>query len=69
MPKPGPDPSHKYSVIVTSHGKPKLWTWEIQRVPPLPSKNPRADQSFISEKAAKLAGEKALHLFLQLQSH
>jgi hypothetical protein len=57
-------PYNSYSVVVEAAGRPKLWTWEIRREPPLGIKL-KAESGFSSEQAAKLAGEKALYAFLQ----
>jgi hypothetical protein len=60
MPEDRPKIPHRYSVVVKRHGPEllKLWTWEIQRVPELGVK--LYERGFLSEAAAKLAGEKAL---------
>jgi hypothetical protein len=53
----------QYFVVTRSHGRPPLWTWEIQRRPKeLGIKVCGAD--FKAESAAKLAGDKALVAFL-----
>jgi hypothetical protein len=53
----------QYSVVTRIHGRPPLWTWEIQRRPKeLGIKVYSTD--FKTESAAKLAGEKALVAFL-----
>jgi hypothetical protein len=53
----------QYFVVTRSHGRPLLWTWEIQRRPKeLGIKLCGTD--FKTESAAKLAGEKALAAFL-----
>jgi len=50
---------NEYFVSVTISGKPPQWQWEIKRRPkPLGIK--LYANGFRSEKAAKLAGEKAL---------
>jgi hypothetical protein len=55
--------SNEYFVVITSRGRPPIWTWEIQRRPkPLGVKFSGVD--FKTESAAKLAGEKALMEFL-----
>jgi len=54
---------NEYSVSITSSGKPPQWQWEIKRRPkPLGIK--LYANGFRSEKAAKLAGEKALRKLL-----
>jgi hypothetical protein len=51
--------SGDYFVVTRPHGRPPVWTWEIQRRPkPLGVKLSGGD--FKTESAAKLAGEKAL---------
>ena len=53
----------EYFVSITSSGKPPQWQWEIKRRPkPLGIK--LYANGFRSEKAAKLAGEKALRELL-----
>ena len=53
----------QYFVVTSIHGRPPLWTWEIQRRPKeLGIKVNGTD--FKTESAAKLAGEKALVAFL-----
>ena len=53
----------QYFVVTRSHGRPAVWTWEIQRRPqPLGVKLSGA--AFKTESAAKLAGERALVAFL-----
>jgi hypothetical protein len=50
---------NEYFVALTSSGKPPQWQWEIKGRPkPLGIK--LCANGFITEKAAKLAGEKAL---------
>lgn len=53
-----------YVVVTNSHGRPPVWTWEIQR-----RSSPLGVRlyggGFKTEFAAKLAGEKALGEFLQ----
>ena len=54
---------NEYFVSITRGGKPPTWQWEIKRRPkPLGVKI--YANSFKSEKAAKLAGEKALRELL-----
>jgi hypothetical protein len=54
---------NEYFVSVTISGKPPQWQWEIKRRPkPLGIK--LYANGFRSEKAAKLAGEKALRELL-----
>ena len=54
---------NEYFVSVTISGKPPQWQWEIKRRPkPLGIK--LYANGFKSEKAAKLAGEKALRELL-----
>jgi hypothetical protein len=54
---------NEYFVSVTSSGMPPQWQWEIKRRPkPLGIK--LYANGFRSEKAAKLAGEKALRELL-----
>jgi hypothetical protein len=54
---------NEYFVSITSSGKPPQWQWEIKRRPkPLGIK--LYANGFNSEKAAKLAGEKALRELL-----
>jgi hypothetical protein len=53
----------QYFVVTRSHGRPLLWTWEIERRPKeLGIKLYGTD--FKTESAAKLLGEKALVAFL-----
>jgi hypothetical protein len=49
----------QFSVVTRSHGRPPVWTWEIQRRP-----IQLGGTDFETESAAKLAGEKALVAFL-----
>jgi hypothetical protein len=59
-----PAKAPQYSVAVTAYGRErKRWSWEIRRVPELGAN--LYGEGFRSESAAKLAGEKALHAFLQ----
>ena len=65
MAESGPRSGHIYwvdvqGVAVQGRGNPMLWSWEIRRQPPLGIVL-KAEQHFYSEKAAKLAGEKALY--------
>jgi hypothetical protein len=53
----------QYSVVTRSHGRPPTWTWEIQRRPKELGIN-LCGTDFKTEAAAKLAGEKALVMFL-----
>ena len=54
---------NEYFVSITRSGKPPQWQWEIKRRPkPLGIK--LYANGFRSEKAAKLAGEKALRELL-----
>jgi len=55
---------NEYFVSITSSGKPPQWQWEIKGRPkPLGIK--LYANGFKSEKAAKLAGEKALRELLE----
>ena len=58
-----PARSNDYLVVTNSHGRPPVWTWEIQR-----RSRPLGVRlyggGFKTEFAAKLAGEKALSEFL-----
>jgi hypothetical protein len=62
MPETRPKNLDKYLVLVDGHGR--EWTWEIRRVPPLGIRL-YSDSNFVSESAAKLAGEKALYDLLK----
>ena len=53
----------QYSVVTRSHGRPPVWTWEIQRRPIRLGIRVYGTDSK-TESAAKLAGEKALVEFL-----
>ena len=55
--------TEKYTVAISSHGRPPLWTWEIQRRPTRLGIKV-AEDDFKSESDAKFAGEKALVAFL-----
>ena len=52
-----------YFVVTSSHGRPPIWSWEIQRRPSALGIKV-SDTGFKSESSAKLAGEKALVAFL-----
>jgi hypothetical protein len=55
--------TEKYTVVISSHGRPPLWTWEIQRRPTRLGIKV-AEDDFKSQSDAKFAGEKALVAFL-----
>jgi hypothetical protein len=55
---------NEYFVSITSSGKPPQWQWEIKRRPNPPLGVKIYANGFKSEKAAKLAGEKALRELL-----
>jgi hypothetical protein len=55
--------TEQYAVVTSSRGRPPVWTWEIQRRPTRLGIKV-AEDGFISQSAAKLAGEKALVAFL-----
>jgi hypothetical protein len=58
--KPLPD----YFVVVTHKARQRVWQWEIQRRPnPLGIK--LFEDGFKTEKAARIAGEKALRALLE----
>jgi hypothetical protein len=63
LPENRPKASEVYSVVVKRPGRDSAWVWEILRKPkPLGVRLYAAD--FKSERAAKLAGEMALHALL-----
>jgi hypothetical protein len=66
MPQARPDISYRYSVLIKRRGRAsiKTWAWEIRRTPEQLAVRLHKD-GFNTAKAAKRAGEKALHTLLE----
>jgi hypothetical protein len=66
MPQARPAISRRYSVLVKRRGRASImtWAWEIRRTPEQLAVQLERD-GFITAKAARRAGEKALHTLLE----